>query len=73
MLKTASASAIFRVCTDIVRHAVTRVTQSDITDTTSVKHPMRLTFQARHVLWNLRLVEKPEVTRTTIYRHVPRS
>ena len=55
MLKTAIASAIFQVCTDIVRHAVTRMTQSDMTDTTSVKHLMRPTFQVRHVLRNPRL------------------
>ena len=73
MLKTASASAIIWVCTDIVRHAVTRMTQSDMTDTTSVKHPVRPTFQVWHVLRNLRLAEKPEVTRMTVYRHVPRS
>ena len=48
-----NASAIFRVCTDIVRHAITRMTQSDMTDTTSVKHLVRPTFQVRHVLRNL--------------------
>ena len=53
MLKTANAKAIFLVCTDIVRHAVTCMTQSDVTDTTSVKHLVRTTFQVRHVLWNL--------------------
>ena len=49
-----SSSAIIRVCTDIVRHAVTCIIQSDMTDTTPVKHPVRPTFQVRHVLRNLR-------------------
>ena len=54
MLKMASASAIFWVCMDIVRHAVTGITQSDMTDTTSVKHPVRPTFEVRNVLRSLR-------------------